>query len=215
MRLFGRRTPGESGSVPPASQNLIQTPDLARKLVTRYGIRERSPAPTLAAEVVPVVLVDDLIGESDLIVPRIRPACGFVVGSPAAATMSVTLSNPAGSRTIVHLYYFFVETFATAIDRLSIRAHGGPIGGAVEQTTKGFRNTLLGGQAPVAKLFADTALYGGGVLLSRTRVAINQQPLIPFDFVISEGTFLTFENATAATTECTVSLFWSEETVER
>lgn len=206
---------GKQPASPPESMNLIQTPDIARKLVTRYGIREKSPAPTLAAEVVPVVLVDELVGESDLIRPRIRPATGAIVGTSAATVNWLHLWNPATSKTIVHLQYLIIRVSA-ATDNLVFHSWGTsapPPGG--QTTLKGFRNGLFGGESPVAQQFSDQATGPtGGVAISRLPI-FTATLIIPFDHVMDEGNVLSLGASVVYTGTMTISWFWTEEAKER
>lgn len=215
MSIFGRRRPVDQGSVGPASQNLIQTPDLARKLVTRYAIREKSPAPTLAAEIVPVVLVDDLVGESDLIVPRIRPASGGFFSTSAATNNWVHLFNPKGSRTILHVQYLVIHLSAAGDLRIQSWTPAAATPAGVDQASKGFRTGLLGGQTPVGTVFGDNtgaALPGAQIGWLPLAVATF---LLPFDHVLDEGNVLSFGTTAAYSGTIGGTFFWTEETKER
>lgn len=190
--------------------NLIQTPDIARKLVTRFGIREKSPSPTLASEVVPVVLVDDLIGESDLIVPRIKPCAGGGFIPNANGALGIGLVNPAGSGMVLHVYYFWVNSAAAfgynimSADALAFDFE--PAGG------DGYRNQLLEGTTPVGKTgnFAagpvNVRVLGGGRSFSGVA------GIIPFDFVVDEGDMLClYQTAALVATDTWFTFVWSEE----
>lgn len=194
-----------------ADYNKIQVPDLGRKLVSRYGIREKSPVPTLASEVVPVVLVDDLIGESDIITPRIRPAAGMLRLTSAATTSHIHLINPVNSRTILHLFYFYV-TGSTTGD-VNFRSHADPTN-TVNGST-GFRNTLLANQSPVGQVQGQqTAAISGAIIgLGRMNTGIGQ--LIPFDHVIAQGNVFTVETNLVLTGTLHVFYVWSEESMDR
>lgn len=205
-------------AMPPAlaqqPMNLIQVPDLSRKLVTRYGIREKAPAPTLSTEVVPVVLVDDLIGESDLVRPRIRPASGFQELTTAANSMVSGLVNPNGSRVVAHLYYFVITN--TTNTGYQIHFTGTPTLATVS-TNKGFRNGLMSSttglpQSPVCFLSGNVpGVSPGGGIEGFVQVGNNLNVILPFDAVLDEGQGVQFFNPTAVTTTVRVTAFWTEE----
>jgi len=189
--------------------NQIQVPDLSRKLVTRYGLREKSPTPTLAAEVVPVVIVDDLVGESDLIRPRIRPCAGTGDVTPVAQTVVMGLVNPAGSGVVVHLYYFIVQCAATVL--FDIHFTGTPatnIFGA-----SGFRNGLLPAQTPAGFIGGSvTGVSPGGVVFGHLRGGITSN-VFPFDCVLDEGQGVQLRTKAGAvsSTQMDSTWIWSEE----
>lgn len=197
---------------PPTDINRIQTPDLARKLVTRYGLREKSPAPTLAMEVVPVVLVDDLIGESDLIVPRIRPAAGQLRNTSAAATNHIHLINPAASKVILHMYYFVFHC-DVASQQVQWRSHADSTN--TVNGTQGFRNTLLANQSPVGQVRGQFGAAISGAILGNARNQTTVSVIVPFDHVIDQGNVFTVETILVLTGILSVSFVWSEENTER
>lgn len=188
--------------------NLLQVPDLSRKLVTRYGLREKSPCPTLAAEIVPVVLVDDLIGESDLIKPRIRPCAGCFTLVTAAQAMAGGLRNPAGSRVIIHVYYAVVG--GSALGAWNLHFTGTPNTGSTGLSA--FRNGLFPAQTPIGQIVGDLAGGSpGGVVLHKARHAGNGQAIIPFDAVLDENQALQFQQSGVSTGSYDVSFVWTEE----
>lgn len=190
------------------TQNLIQVPDISRKLVTRYGLREKAPAPSIAAEVVPVILVDDLVGESDLITPRIRPAAGQVENTAAAAIWLGGLVNPAGSGVIIHLYYFLIASTATAA--LDIHFTGTP--GAGITGVSGFRNGLLPAQSPAGVMQSHTTgVSPGGSIEMKIRVGSSLFTVFPFDCVLAEGQGIQARTPAAFTGTMSISAVWSEE----
>jgi len=200
--------PGAMQGVPlNQPMNLIQVPDLSRKLVTRYGLREKSPTPTLAAEVVPVVLVDDLVGESDLIRPRIRPCAGSLQQATVAQQFLGGLMNPAGSRVIIHLYYLWISGTATV--QYDIHFTGTP--GVGVTGSMGFRNGLLPAQAPAGQMVGHiTGISPGGVVEGRIRAGGATMALLPFDAVLDEGQGVQIRGA-ASTTTAEINMAWSEE----
>lgn len=211
-----RPVPGKpiNVQIPQADLNKIQTPDIGRKLVTRYGLREKAPVPTIATEVVPVILVDDLIGESDLIRPRIRPAAGFIRAVGAAQVVSCTLQNPASSNTIIHLYYFIVSMSATPTD-VRWRSHAvAPLSDTPAQ--KGFRNTLFSNEGPVGIIHANVpATDFGGAQFGGMRGTTQNPMIIPWDHVIAANAMVSVETAANFTGNLDVTFVWSEEPTER
>jgi hypothetical protein len=200
---------GQRAADPPSSRNLIQGGDIARKLVTRFGLRESNPSPTVALEVVPVVIVDELLAESDLFNPRIRPASGFGIAQTVAATGSVRLQNPAGSRVIAHVSYVTISggaTLATVQFRSSSPVQLAPVG------FTGFRTALLPNQLPVCTIASETPKTdNSGAIIAGMRVTSSQVVLIPFDFVLNQGQTFAVEETTGSSTAFQVTFFWTEE----
>jgi hypothetical protein len=189
--------------------NVIQVPDISRKLVTRYGLREKSPTPTLAAEVVPVILVDDLVGESDLIKPRIRPCAGTHELNPVAQTVLFGLMNPDDSGVIIHLYYFLLQSSSTVV--FDLHFTGTP--GTGVDGTKGFRNGLLPAQAPAGLMTGHlTGVNPGGVIEAKLRGSTVSN-IFPFDAVLDEkqGIQLRTSGGGVQTSSVILTCIWSEE----
>lgn len=192
--------------------NLIQVPDLSRKLVTRYGLREKAPAPTLATEVVPVVLVDDLIGESDLIRPRIRPAAGWGEAVMAAQHCTLGLFNPPGSRVVLHLYYFLLTN--STIGLYNLHFTGTPTTGAPSNSGSGFRNGLMPGASPAGRFGASVTggpAPPGGSVEAVVRLGSNLLVTLPFDCVIDEGQGVQLATTAAITSTLYATAVWTEE----
>lgn len=191
--------------------NLIQVPDISRKLVTRYGLREKAPSPTLAAEVVPVVLVDDLVGESDLIRPRIKPAAGSMQQTATSQYVCQGLVNPANSGVIIHVYYLVLSS--TVVAQWNLTFTGTPYQGVLVGSS-GYRNGLFPNQLPVGTLRGNvsaTPFAIGGVVEMRLRSSSAGFGVFPFDAVLDEGQGLQVVSpaAISGTHEC--SVVWSEE----
>lgn len=202
----GMHAPGVAFAQQP--MNVIQVPDLSRKLVTRYGLREKAPAPTLATEVVPVVLVDDLIGESDLIRPRIRPCAGQLAFNAAAETPIAGLMNPAGSRVICHVYYFVLSS--TALSQWDLHFTGTPT--ITTAGVTGFRNGLMPGASPAGQMRGiQNGPSPGGAIEQSVRAVANNNFILPFDAVLDEGQGLQFRAQAAYTGLVTVNCVWTEE----
>lgn len=188
--------------------NLIQVPDLTRKLVTRYGLREKAPAPTLSPEIVPVVLVDDLIAESDLIRPRIRPCAGFCQVNTAAAQGLVGLRNPSGSGVIIHLQYFVIG--GTTGSAWRVHFTGTP--NTNNPTPGAFRNGLFPSQTPSGILnFDNSAPTPGGAVLAFVRAATLNNTIYPFDAVIDENQSIQLRHDVAVTGFYEFTAVWTEE----
>src|SRR5512139_347469 len=193
------------------SANLIQVPDISRKLVTRYGLREKAPSPTLAAEVVPVVLVDDLVGESDLIRPRIKPCAGQLQQVAAAQYVCQGLVNPQNSGVIIHVYYLLLTGSAVVLWNLMFT--GTPYIGVVVGVS-GYRNGLFPGQTPVGTMRGNVSAvpFGiGGAVEMRLRNSSAGFGITPFDAVLDEGQGLQLVTPAVATGTFECSYVWSEE----
>lgn len=195
------------------SANLIQVPDISRKLVTRYGLREKAPSPTLAAEVVPVVLVDDLVGESDLIRPRIKPCAGQLAVTAAAQWVVLGVWNPPNSGVILHLYYFVAMGTGSALFNLTFT--GSPFAG-VTVGVSGYRNGLFPNQSPVGSMRGglsaiDPAAAMGGAIEMKYRNGVTTGGIFPFDAVLDEGQALQAVSSVAITGSHEMSMVWSEE----
>lgn len=202
----GLHAPGAPFAQQP--MNVIQVPDLSRKLVTRYGIREKAPAPTLSTEVVPVVLVDDLIGESDLIRPRIRPCTGALELTPAAQNPALGLVNPTGSGVVAHVYYVIIAGTATA--GYSLHFTGTPI--TTTTGTKGFRSGLFAAQSPVCDVKGQANVGSpGGAIECYVRHPANSQAIVPFEAVLDEGQGLQLYALTVLTSTVHCTVIWTEE----
>lgn len=193
------------------SANLIQVPDISRKLVTRYGLREKAPSPTLAAEVVPVVLVDDLVGESDLIRPRIKPCAGQIQFTAAAQYCIKGLVNPANSGVIIHVYYLLVTGSVVALWNLTFT--GTPYQG-VSIGVSGYRNGLFPGQTPIGTMRGTVSaapIAIGGAIEMRLRNSSAGFGITPFDAVLDEGQGLQLVSNAPVTGTFECSYVWSEE----
>jgi len=88
----------------PAESGLIQEPDIQRRLVRAYGLRDRTAAATLAPELVPVVIVDD-VREPDATRTGLRiPFAAYTEVTVGAGGSGVAvLKNPAGSGVVARV----------------------------------------------------------------------------------------------------------------
>ena len=85
-----------------APAGLIQDPEFNTRLVKRFGLRERVSAPTLAPEIQPVVLVDDVFNVPDYAATQRRRCAGSASFATTVSELGfVELFNPATSSVLV------------------------------------------------------------------------------------------------------------------
>jgi len=191
------------------SQNTIQVPDLGRKLVTRYGLREKSPTPTLAPEVQAVVLVDDLTAESDLIRPRIRPVSGRLAVTGATTPVVLGLQNPIGSGIIIHTQFATLDAIGAGIRGnffFNTVAAGATIG------TQVYRNGLFVGNPPAGRMIGGTTAIAGGTIFARGAAPSTVSAVYPLDFVLAPGQVIQWQSESVTLTvpvDC--GFVWTEE----
>ena len=86
--------------------NLIQAPEIIRRLAVKLGIRQAHIAPTLAENVVPVILLDDLTDRDQ---SDVRRCAGGVSGISAGAFLfNAVLFNPVASGIVAKVSRLFV-----------------------------------------------------------------------------------------------------------
>jgi len=125
-------------------RGLIQTPDTQTRLSKRFGIRERVTAPTLAPELQPVVIVDDVFNVPDYASTTRRACIGRKsVAANVGQVGSVWLRNPLGSGVLAIVKRMWCSTQANGQEMIGILDSTG-LPGAAAQTTR-FINVRIAG----------------------------------------------------------------------
>lgn len=164
----------------------IQTPEPGQKLQRLYSIPGNAPAPTLAPEIVPVVIIDDATKDEN---PQAfsfpRPAIGALqLGASVGERNEYVLLALTGTNLLVTVHRIVISF--TGQQNLEL-VFPTSLSGFVAVTTKAFRDTRLGG-APSAFL-GDQQNAGttAGPVVARQRVLGNTAVVIDGPFILSEG----------------------------
>lgn len=183
----------------------IQVPELARKLARRFGITGYSPAPTLAPEIVPVAIVENLTDPNEEDTGFERLCIGtFSQANVAGQYSHAQLLNPTGSGIIVNVEALYLH--ADNATTLRLKDYDTALTTAADAY---FRDRRLEGR-PGAQVRnqADVAMLG--TTLGNFAVATAADTIaIPLDFLLPEGKAI-------AVVGVTVNLylygtfFWSE-----
>jgi len=184
---------------------LIQVPDIARKLARRFGIDGPAPADTLAPEIVPVVLVEDLTAPDEEDSGYERTCIGKQsVGALAANYSYVQLYNPSGSGVLVVVEAMILSVGGNSA--ISIRNYD--TAATSLGTDLSFRDRRLSG-APAAQVRYVQSGANLGDAVAQAFAVGNDQYLTPLDFLLSPGKGLCTRPDTQNVQNIT-TLFWSE-----
>lgn len=154
-----------------AEYNLIQAPELVRRLQRRLGIRQAHISPTLNEGVQTVVVMDDLTNQKS---ETQRFALGRGVGNDSAGgnLSTVGLWNAAGSGKRVRVISIVTEqqtlTFPTLQNFALSNMGAAPVAGsAVVAGASRFEDTSLEPARPVANIIAGASLVVAGIVSTR------------------------------------------------
>jgi hypothetical protein len=172
---------GEARAPHPAEYNLIQRPDLLRRLTQRLGIRQMHVAPALSEGVQTVVVLEDLTRQADALIPFAIGMGTIVFG---AGQPAVHLFNIPGSGIRVKVEQAIVTVGLAAVASgfrlyrtLAIQGGEGVI------TTKAFQD-LSRADEPQASILTSNTSVVGVELLGEIGVGAAQPPGI-FQFTPS------------------------------
>ena len=189
---------------------LIQRADLAERIRRAFGIREAGVGTTLSAEIVPVVVVEDLTGPAiDQGYPRL--CCGEAAAGASVGVMAESfLINPPNSRVdlIVHQWWTILRSGTEAI---VIRTGTQAILADMIGTTVNFFNFDLRTQLRPGA-YCDTrneAAAIGTVLLTGLHQIVDTWYEYPFRFTIPPGEWISV--APSTNNRAVRSLFLWEE----
>ncbi len=143
----------------PLDVNLIQRGEIQSRLVRGLGIRERSPAPHLAGEISPVVLVEDLSRISPLNPPSDHRPCIVAQATTPAAGQFITLQlrNPTGSGVVLSVMN--VIWASTTNDQIRAGFLSGVLSTA--GPSPAFRDRRLSTALPATRTFSQSFAAAG------------------------------------------------------
>lgn len=181
----------------------IQAPELARRLQRKFDTDGPGPTHTLAPEIVPVVLVEDLTPALPEDTGFIRQCVGTVYQAGVAAEYAhAQLFNPDGSGSILHAEMAVVSIGAA--DTVNVAFYDTRLGndGSVY-----FRDRRLAG-SPVGAVTNDS----GGAELG-TNIAPIESPgdeaiTIPLDIILAPGQGLVLN--VGVNNALNASFWWTE-----
>jgi len=163
--------------------NLLQNATLNRRLADRYQMKEFSPIPSMATELQPVVIVDDL-SISDREETQLVCSVGLVQPAVAAQVTIFELRNPAGSSIEIRMRRFLLSSFDTVGVgnwQWGLRAAGQ----FSAQPLASIWNTFSPGRFATATAATGTAVGVPGGVTGLGAIAKN--PFTPADVVDLEG----------------------------
>lgn len=184
---------------------IIQRPDLVAKIRTAFDLGGPDAINTISPEVVPVVLLEDLVSRRD-------PSSSvlFAIGRTAATganSNQVQLWNPVGSGIIVILKAIFPMVTA-AIANVDIRLDTNEYTALATGTN---RNLGRSG-APAAELRSQSVVVPTGGSIIYLRMERTFRGMITFDYAIPEGQGVGPTNLTGGEAMY-CSYIWEEHTV--
>lgn len=195
---------------------MIQTPRPVQKLRGEYKLREQLDL-TLASELVPVVLVDDLSGPSVADPGYPRDAMGIIsVPGGGAGTNVQCVCVGTGNRGKIYRINRAIVQKPTA-GRAQIQLGlGATITGLTNIVTKGYLDGRVGTEVPDLSIQESTPLTAA---IDGTQVGIisfdvaDQQLDIDLGWILPGGEFASIVNQTADE-QLRVTYFWTEYLLE-
>lgn len=185
-----------------------QAPEIVDRLKRRFGIVGSAGIDTIAPEIVPVVLVEDLQRERSF--PLYRECIGGDTNGPVVAQFSyLQLLNPAGSNILVTIERFIVS--ATAAGAVDLRELDAALAGL--STLKGFRDRRIPGD-PVAELRGGSDAGALGSQVGLVTIPANEALTVRVDYTLTPGRGFAC-NSDQTNVQFRASFFWTERTLLR
>ena len=180
-------------------------PRWVRALQVASGVKHRDIAPTLAPEIQPVVIVEDLTRTLDQDVQPKLAWGGATANSLIATRGIVSLQNPAGSGQLVRANHVYVYASLAIIHSLQV-FNGLAL--ANNQNTARYSNGRVQGN-PSAELhsIAQAAGIGTGAWLFNSSVTTTD---IPIQVVLAPGQSLVCQGEGVGTDILHASFQWEE-----
>ena len=186
-------------------------PHWTRALQRASGVKHRDISPTLAPEIQPVVIVEDL---SAMIDPDVQPrfawgSAGFV--STIGNYAQVSLQNPVASNVAIRVNHLYFSTNLNATLLFHLQLYGGlalASNNALARFSNGFVNGVPAGEIH--------ELIGAGVIGTPTHyLSGNTQLVLPLVVTLQPGQSLLFQQAVAAVAATTllVAFHWEEREI--
>lgn len=209
-------------TAPGPEHNVIQAPELIRRLRERLGLRQAHVSPALTEGITAVVIADDL-REGQFSAVDVRPCLGTVaITAPAGFPSKVWLANPFGSGVTVRVrriqVYEQTLALATHLNQIKLEATGQFIGATpgnvqfadLRENLPNPRDTVKTSQ-PKAQLSADSTIVGA---ITATMVIPAIPALYPpvyelDNVVLPEQTTLWIQQGVNAA-QLRVNLWWDE-----
>lgn len=122
--------------------------------------KERSVAPSVATEILPVIDVEKVNPEGRLLQGVRLGLAGFEVAAVAAQFSIIILTNPAGSNQLLVVEHAYLTTFPGGAH---IAVHNAVTGALPNTNRAGVRDTRIAGAAPAFNLGVTAQLFGGAL----------------------------------------------------
>ncbi len=179
----------------------IQVPEIARKIQRRFGTDGPAPTHTIAPEIVPVALVEDLTDTTPEDTGFQRACFGYSGQSGAASNNShVQLFNPAGSGVMLHVEAALVSIGSAG--NADLRYHDTELSTA--GSNESFRDRRIGGR-PVGRTSAQNNGSALGTSLATLALPGTESIQVPVDVLLDEGQGILF---LAASQNISVTCLW-------
>jgi len=183
----------------------IQDPSLSRKLRRRFDVKGAPPAPALAEEIFPVVLVADLTAVDQEDQGYERPCITYsTVGALAGNRSQSQLKNPWGSNTIITVELVIVG--AGAAGQHYLRQYDTDLTGGTVSTF--FRDRRLDGSPVGQGRYQQTGPLGS-IFVGVRLPSANDSAIIPVDFVLKPGQGILWCGG-ADNVATDVTFYWTE-----
>jgi len=197
--------------------SLIQRGDIANRLIRRFGLKQRSPAPELNRSVQPVVIVDDIRESTEYEFRTSRHCMGSVsVGALAANNSQVSLKNPTGSGIIARVRQLWISS--EALSRPAVLLNQGTLTTLFGSTVKAFLDSRLGiatSGVPICQLrsLQSVAAPGPQLLDDHFLLAATVRLLPHVQIILNPGDQLTVHNQTL-NASIFATYYWVETNAE-
>lgn len=144
-----------------AEYNLIQAPDLLRRVARMLGLKQPHISPTLNEGVQPVIMVADVSKEPSAI-PRTYFAGGNLVGDAINNAAAMMLVNPPGSDIVARVLYFSLGLIAAgAAQQFKADITTQQVLPTLQETIRG-KNLRNGGSTAATGGAQLSVQFGGG-----------------------------------------------------
>lgn len=195
---------------------LVQVPRYAEALKRLLGLKDYPVAPTVATELLPVLVAEQLTRPEFQRMAGVRIASGSIsVPADAGNVSNVQLLNPAGSNTLVVVERCVISAGAASVVVVGFRASALTTltGNTSHRDTRNRSNpgNNLGLRAQVRTQLAPATLVTTFWLTAR--LSANQFVDVPMDVVLAAGDGMVV-SPSAVNLEARCTFFWRERPLE-